>query len=225
MDGSTLICGGMGADPTVDGQTIYSLSTSGFNTEFAKIKQMAVEETPKPFMIGSVAMYHEGSVIIAGGGATCFSMGTFWDTGIYEASVPTSLQHIVPKRAEREASNARVRFISSHRVVSSTSAQKGDLSKLGRSDAKARISTIPRVRLSSASEFKEIVRLGHPVVIENLDLGICLKEWTVQYMTERVGSNKQVSRLKYSKELSQMSLTGILGCYSRMPRKRWQDGF
>lgn len=221
VNGNTLICGGMGAHQTIDGQHIYSLSLVGTKPEFSKMKQTPDDASMKPFMIGSAAMYHNDSVIIWGGGATCFSMGTFWDTNIYQAKVPELLD---PTPAS-SANISEVKFISAHRVVSSTTAQKGDTFELGRSDAKARISTIPRVSLSSASDFETILRQGLPVVIEKLDLGVCVDKWTAEYMTESVGANKQVSVLQHAPLSYHIFLTSVSGCDTRMPYWNWQDGF
>ncbi len=195
INGNALVCGGMGADQTVDGRAMYCLTSSESKVEVAKIKQCPDDAATNPFMIGSSALYHDGCIIIAGGGATCFSMGTYWETNVYQAPAPAVLN------SGRETANEgfkppEVKFISSHRVVSSTSARKGD-SELGKPDAKARISTIPRISLRSASEFDGILRRGQPVVIENLQLGDCLEKWTAEYMTDRVGSDKKVSCSSY----------------------------
>ncbi|KAJ3498723.1 hypothetical protein NLG97_g894 [Lecanicillium saksenae] len=191
INGNAIICGGMGADEGIDGQAIYRLTSATSNIEVAKMKLQPDSAAAKPFMIGSSVFCHADHIVIAGGGATCFSMGTFWETNIYQAAVP-SASDASPEAAQKEKEPTEVKFISSHRVVSSTSAQKGDVSELGRPDAKARISTIPRVSLASASEFEGILRRGQPVVFEHLQLGSCLESWTAESMTDKVGSDKKV---------------------------------
>lgn len=222
--GSTFLCGGMGADQAIDGQAIYCVTSSEAQFDVVKIKQHRSDAASKPFMIGSSVMHHGGSIIVTGGGATCFSMGTFWDTNVYQAAVPTSLT------ADRTAVGkdykpTEVKFISSHRVVSSTSAQKGDPIELGKPDAKVRISTIPRISLTSASEFKEVLRRGQPVVFENLQLGKCLGRWTAEYMTDRVGADEKVSILAQLICHSRSFLTDQPGGCARMQTRKRQNGF
>lgn len=175
----------------VDGQAMYCLTWSESSVEVSIIKHCLRDAATKPFMIGSSAFYHDGCIFIAGGGATCFSMGTFWETNVYQAPVPTVLKRD-QETAAKGTKPTELKFISSHRVVSSTSAQQ-DGSEFGRPDAKARITTIPRISLSSTSEFEGILRRGQPVVIENLHLGDCIDKWTAEYIVNRVGSDKKVS--------------------------------
>lgn len=192
VNGGSLIFGGMGADYTVDGQGVSWLSAKDSQLVSGTIHQNPSDAASKPFMIGSTVLQRDNDIIIAGGGATCFSMGTYWDTNTYQATIPEDLRADKTASTNGSAKPTEVKFISSHRVVSSISAQKGDMGEPGRSDAKARISTIPRISLSSASEFETILRRGQPVVIENLALGSCLQDWTAKYMADKVGSDKQV---------------------------------
>ncbi|EGX89188.1 leucine carboxyl methyltransferase [Cordyceps militaris CM01] len=174
INGNTIICGGMAEDQTVDGQAMYCLTSSNSNFTVVKIKQCPDNSAAKPFMIGSSALYHDGRIIIAGGGATCFSMGTFWETNIYQAQLPAILHSGRPP--PDEAPKPR---------------KKRD-SEDGRLDAKASISTIARLSLNSASQFEGLLQRGEPVVIENLYLGDCLANWNSEYMTDKVGSDKKV---------------------------------
>ncbi|XWX00997.1 hypothetical protein V2A60_009022 [Cordyceps javanica] len=190
INGNTFICGGMGGDPSSDGQAMYCLSSSESKANIAKINRCSDDAATSPFMIGSSVLYHDGRIIIAGGGATCFSMGTFWETNVYQALVPAVLKS-GRDRASDGLKPDKVHFIYSHRVVSSTSAQKSD-SRVSRPDGETKISTIARLSLSSASEFESILQRGQPVVIENLHLGDCLKNWNADYMTDRVGGDKKV---------------------------------
>ncbi|KAM3485169.1 hypothetical protein MY3957_010006 [Beauveria namnaoensis] len=189
IQGNTLICGGIGADQAINGQAMYCLTSSESKVDLTRITQRPDDAATKPFMIGTSVLYTDDHIVIAGGGATCFSMGTFWETNVYQAQVPTILNsgRVV---ADRRSMSTEIKLMSSQRVTSSTSAHRGG-SELGRPDAKARISTIARVSLSSETDFEDIILRGQPVVIENLQLGDCLKRWTVEYMTKRVGSGKK----------------------------------
>ncbi|KAM3514848.1 hypothetical protein MY11210_001453 [Beauveria gryllotalpidicola] len=173
IQGNTLVCGGIES-----------------KVDLTRITQRLDDAAAKPFMIGASVLYNEDRIVIAGGGATCFSMGTFWETNVYQAQVPTILNS-GRVAADGRLISTEIKLISSQRVISSTSAHRGD-SEQGRPDAKARISTIARVSLSSESDFEDIILRGQPVVIQNLQLGECLKRWTAEYMTDRVGSDKKL---------------------------------
>ncbi|KAF7546729.1 hypothetical protein G7Z17_g8218 [Cylindrodendrum hubeiense] len=58
--------------------------------------------------------------------------------------------------------------------------------------AKATTTTIPRVRLNSDSDFQEVLRNRKPVIIEGLNLGQCMENWTPEYMVQCLGEKKEV---------------------------------
>jgi tRNA wybutosine-synthesizing protein 4 len=58
--------------------------------------------------------------------------------------------------------------------------------------AKPSLETIPRIRLESSSTFAEIMKAGKPVILEQADLGICVKNWTADYLVSRVGKDRKV---------------------------------
>lgn len=187
----TTVCGGMGWDSSTDGcsVTLFSATENGFGVVgLTLIKQ---DKSTSPFMIGSSAIAGGNKLIVFGGGATCFSMGTFWDTGVYTAQLPNmdpSSQSNTRNEAEDLPS---ITFIESRRVVGSTPSQS-DSTLLADAKAKASITAIHRKSVTSGEDFQQILRDGKPVVLESLNLGRCLQDWTPNHMVDRVGGEKQV---------------------------------
>lgn len=61
------------------------------------------------------------------------------------------------------------------------------------SSRRATISTVPRVRISTADDFEKILRAGKPVVLEGCGLGTCIQKWNSAYITANVGPQRRVS--------------------------------
>jgi tRNA wybutosine-synthesizing protein 4 len=125
------------------------------------------------------------SVVIVGGGATCFSMGTFWNKGVYTLRMqPLSGPPPAPRWVHEK-------------TVDIVPTQRSPLAARKRQEAgkPPRITPIPRVKLETADDFLKIVREGKPVVLEGLDLGSCVSAWTPDYLVDKVGADREVSSL------------------------------
>ncbi|KAF7547296.1 hypothetical protein G7046_g9050 [Stylonectria norvegica] len=183
---ATAICGGVGHDTSIQGQGI---SLVAFSDQLFKVVGSAPSKESseqRPLMIGSSVVSLDTSLLIVGGGATCFSMGTFWETGVYTAEIPhnfseTSALKSVPRPL-------KIDYVESPQIIHSSSDEL-DLSRLA---SKAAVTTIDRIKLSSEIGFQELLRNRKPVVIEGLTLGECVDKWTTSYMVDRVGEEKEV---------------------------------
>ncbi|KAG8160283.1 hypothetical protein KVR01_009819 [Diaporthe batatas] len=143
-------------------------------------------EMPRPLLVGSsIVSPQDGQVVIIGGGATCFSMGSFWTRGSYTLSIDSlsrgKQSRLSPHRTGWEFSGAgEIEPQSSSASASGVDSQPTD------------IKPVPRVHVSSKESFEAIVRQGLPVVIEDLDIGPCRSKWTLDYLTRQVGDRKVV---------------------------------
>ena len=191
LDSCTVVCGGVGEDPSYQGCCALAVTVQDGGSYKALKLHSGADGVRMPFMIGSSIIPSRRGVAIVGGGATCFSMGTFWETGVYSITIPDQLrQHASGTASSCQASD--IEYMQSHKVVSSTN---GD-SRLSNVPAgKATTTAIPRMNISSEKTFDEALRDGRPVIIEGLDLGNCLQRWTAEYMIERVGERTEVSLL------------------------------
>ncbi|KAH6877342.1 hypothetical protein B0T10DRAFT_192573 [Thelonectria olida] len=184
------ICGGVGVGVGQHG------SSQGQDVAFVVVSDglQIVLSTPSetntskwPLMIGSSVVLMKNTLFLVGGGATCFSFGTFSETGVY--TIHTS--SIFPKVSQRRFNSEKcvdIRYLDSPTVTHSTSNGK-DRSN---GTTETSLTPIPRVRVSSVDEFKEILHTRKPVIIEGLNLGGCVESWTPENMVQRLGESKEV---------------------------------
>lgn len=138
----------------------------------------------RPLFTGhSTAALGDGQIVIMGGGATCFSMGTFWNKGVYSLGLPSS----------DETSTAHLRWVH-ERTIDIIPGEKSVVvnKQQANSDVGAQIKSIERIRLKTKDDFATIVRAGQPVILECLDLGNCVSAWNLGYIGEKVGKENKV---------------------------------
>lgn len=181
------VCGGVGQVPTSQGQAITFVTISGNPRQFIQVSSSSEVGQHWPFMIGASVLSLDRRLFVFGGGATCFSMGTFWESGIYSAKIPDNLFEIAYPTSSGLPIN--LKYLESPRIASSSN-EIAETTGLG---DKATLISIPRVSLESHGDFQEILRNRNPVVIEGLKLGGCVENWTPDYLAERLGRTKQVS--------------------------------
>lgn len=193
MGGCTMACGGMGQDASFQGRHVVAVTVreDGSYTAQPLSGREGNGAVRMPLMIGSsVVPLEQGVVLVMGGGATCFSMGTFWETGVYSLAVgndgfwKAGSSGPSPRRQA-----AGMGHVESRKFVGGTSIDGG---LAGTRGGKATVAAVPRIRLSADKQFDQVVGDGRPVIIQGLDLGDCLQKWMAEYMVERVGAETKV---------------------------------
>ncbi|KAL2147916.1 hypothetical protein VTI28DRAFT_3394 [Corynascus sepedonium] len=154
------------------------------------IGQSSREGKPAPralFVGHSAVLAPNGSVVMVGGGATCFSMGTFWNKGVYAFHVPALGSH------EKRNSPSSLQWMY-EQTIDILPVKRSDLvpTKHQHNGEPAQITTISRIKLRAADDFLKIVREGRPVVIEGSDLGRCVSTWTLEYLVDKIGPDRKV---------------------------------
>ncbi|KAK3683685.1 hypothetical protein B0T22DRAFT_383634 [Podospora appendiculata] len=138
---------------------------------------------PWPLLVGSsVVSMPDGRVVILGGGATCFSMGTFWNSGVYTLHLPALDSNTTPWVYKKA-----VDIIPGGEFSSPSNTD--DRGTTGESPA---IKPIARLRVETKEDFVRLVREGRPVVLEGLYLGRCVSAWNLEYLVDRVGADRKV---------------------------------
>ncbi|KAI1825176.1 leucine carboxyl methyltransferase [Xylaria intraflava] len=141
----------------------------------------------RPLLVGaSICLTDNKQLLFMGGGATCFSMGTYWNEGCYTLN----LEYLANDNSPT-LSQGPLRFQKSIEVID----QPRHTNNICDGDIKsqpATISNIPRIRVSTDDVFENIIKAGKPVVIEGSNLGACVNKWTAAYLSERVGQQKKV---------------------------------
>lgn len=136
---------------------------------------------PRPLLVGHGSFgVDPNRVLILGGGAVCFSFGTFWNEGTWLlerldlrsqntwAMIPESVQ----------SGKDAPRILSQN--INPGYGKTGD------------IAPIPRVHVHTSAQFQQILANAEPVVIEGSDIGSCTESWTKEYLTDAVGSDRMV---------------------------------
>jgi tRNA wybutosine-synthesizing protein 4 len=147
---------------------------------------------PRPLIIGSTVVPVADSLVFMGGSAVCFSFGTYWNKGCFtvtpiylkEGGGPDSL---IPTRKVTYDAWRYLRTVDLERSTEVNPPQKGSISDEG-------LISIPRVGgIKSRADFDKVLQSGRPVIMENLDIGSCTSKWTVAYLKDRIGVNREVS--------------------------------
>lgn len=147
---------------------------------------------PRPLLVGvSVSMDKDNdALVIMGGGATCFSMGTCWNRGCYTIpQIPANTTRITPRS---DVSSGQWKFLQLLEVTEEPPVGQAPVQSGQTHIAKV---DIPRVRIDDKSSFIEVLKRGKPVVIEGNGPGICVKTWTPEYLTQKVGCDRKVCPL------------------------------
>lgn len=136
---------------------------------------------PRPLLCGHVScIVYPDNILVLGGGAVCFSFGTFWTEGTWLLKpVDSNLENnwtLIPENAQPEKKPTAL----------PSSSQNASL------QTAEGIRTIPKTQVNEPENFKQILRDGKPVVIEGSDIGPCTDLWTKEYMTNAVGSERKV---------------------------------
>ena len=189
-ESNTLICGGVGSHADILGRNITNITWDGTTCQ-VEACALTIGSAPTstneiPLMIGSSCILLGKRACILGGGATCFSMGTFWESRICEIDVDTLMDK---SGAGREgAGGPSLTYSHSLRMTLRL--------KLGRSRTQGseavNTTKIPRLDSGSHCDFAQILRMRKPVILENLDLGVCVKSWTAEKLVERIGGEREV---------------------------------
>ena len=142
-----------------------------------------------PLLVGTTVAAVSGSeTILAGGGAVCFSMGSFWNTGYFSLTLGAGKERpwtlTVSQTAEEVAHGNQQR--------SSGPKGKRSMSRQEKRPALPRSSSVARVRVESAEDFARILAASKPIIIEGLGIGPCKDLWTLEYLKEKVGTDREV---------------------------------
>ncbi|KAF4490376.1 Leucine carboxyl methyltransferase 2 [Fusarium agapanthi] len=179
------VCGGVGQDPSSQGQSMTCISVKDRHLEVFNV-DLRNDAGRLPFMVGSATVSSGSELVVLGGGATCFSMGTFWDTGVYKIDLTNPLSEM-PHIQPANCSPVSVSYQDSPKLTHQTTTIDWHQPTL-----KPSIKSIARIKLQSKLDFEQLVENRRPVIIESLDLGGCVDKWSPEYMVQRVGQTKEI---------------------------------
>ena len=132
----------------------------------------------------STASYVDG-IITVGGGAVCFSFGTYWNTGIWSLDGTSPLSSPAWELLKQPKGKQLVKPKVPHRKAGS----KGDSVESFSSSRKL----VLIERIKNSTDFECITRLSNPALLQGLQLGRCVEKWTWDYLKDAIDSERLVS--------------------------------
>lgn len=150
--------------------------------------KLALLQDTWPLLVGAgVAVVSEEEVLILGGGAVCFSMGSFWNHGYTTIKIAG------------KADSALWSVSTIHAVAQDGIHVKTPLKHDGKAKGKKaqgaanrKEAVIPRVHVKSPDDFSVLIGTSKPAIIEDLDLGPCTELWTLDYLKDRLGADREI---------------------------------
>ncbi len=166
------------------------------NCDFTNLNPSIVEyeiDGMRPLLVGHSVYAYQGSVALAGGGAVCFSFGTYWNQSIYTIQMGDHK----PKFAWSYDQGQEPSFDAQRLRESNDASTKSTKTWVTTETA---MSVTPRIKLEDSQGFKRMVEISNPVVMEDMDLGPCTTEWSLEALKVKVGAQRLVSTIRESYE-------------------------
>jgi tRNA wybutosine-synthesizing protein 4 len=187
--GKILLFGGVGlAECVPERYEILALDIKAFpdfdtndptTTYVSTICLQRSSEIPRPMLVGhSTNNTAEGEIVIAGGGAVCFSFGTYWNSGFY------TLHEGGVKGRDWKLADSNLKTGFAKNEARAANDIPIDISQL---------KPVERIRVGSEAEFLDILQQSKPRIFESLDIGSCTSKWTKEYLLEQIGPGRQVT--------------------------------
>ena len=142
-------------------------------------------EHERPLLCGhSMISVASGKTLILGGGAVCFSFGSYWNDSLWV------IQHV------RDASLDYWKLLPPQireAGVDVNQLRIGQTANVGeRNPSHTTPAAVDRKRITTAAEFNNIIEMGQPCILEGLDFGACTERWSNAYLKEAIGCEREV---------------------------------
>lgn len=131
---------------------------------------------PRTLLVGHSTFASSDTVGILGGGAVCFSFGIFWNENMLHLSSCDRAPRPLVEISTQE-----------HELFSKPKPTSGALKSAHFGGA---VATVDQVQ--SPHDFKQILKDGQPVIMRNLDMGLCTAEWTLSKLTTKIGGDRLI---------------------------------
>jgi tRNA wybutosine-synthesizing protein 4 len=164
----------------------------------------------RPLLVGTTAIVISNNLIVTGGSAVCFSFGTFWNKGCYTFPTLNLKQHLTKGHANDEASHPRTwEYRFTHIDTPALTPRPCDSIISATSTTGNSVLKVNRIRLQSAADFQQLMKISEPVIIEGSNLGSCTSHWTEQYLKESIGDREVSLESTLTKKHAEIS-----GCHT-----------
>ena len=138
------------------------------------------DQPRRSLLIGHSAQKCHDEIIILGGGAVCFSFGSYSNRDLLtlspsnqtnDTSIPIGLLGMDLEKPLKGTASLSSNDLTSHKYAGESRS----------------------VKIDSVQRFSQIVSRGQPAIFKGVDLGLCVTEWTLSGLTARIGGDRAVS--------------------------------
>jgi tRNA wybutosine-synthesizing protein 4 len=154
--------------PDAEAKSEYSLRVSIVDPE-------RNANAPRLLLVGHASLAcTNNEVLIAGGGAVCFSFGTYWNPGLY-------ILHELRRPACLDWS-----------LLDGSIEPRPTQKKSAANGPPETRRLVERTQVETEAEFLSIIKHSQPKILENLDFGPCRTLWTKNYLLSKIGTHRPV---------------------------------
>jgi tRNA wybutosine-synthesizing protein 4 len=144
----------------------------------------------RPLLVGTgVAAVSRDEIVIAGGGAVCFAMGSFWNEDV----LSITRNKAGDTRPWRPLSVQAGEQAQSKATDDSQKEKRKPQQKKTKKSTSPRTKNMPRVQVHSKEDFSSLCATAKPVIIEDSGLGPCSDLWTADYLRAKLDSSRKIT--------------------------------
>jgi tRNA wybutosine-synthesizing protein 4 len=141
-----------------------------------------------PLLVGAgISAVSPNEIVVAGGGAVCFSMGSFWNEHYLRLTPPETSE-----AKQWHAQSPKVDGIAPLKSANQQDERKVQQKKAKKVTKGPKSKKVPRVQLKTAEDFAALVAASKPAVVEGLNIGPCTELWTLDYLQDKLGSDREL---------------------------------
>jgi len=171
-----------------------------------------------PLLVGtSAAAVSETEVLLAGGGAVCFSMGSFWNTGYFTITAEVVNERPWAVAVAQDVDTAKP----NEQQPPPETNRRSSKAKRMRSPL-PRKTVIPQIQLKSSEDFAKLLLESKPAIIQGQDIGPCQQLWDLEYLKQKIGIDRDV--VIHDCEADRMTFKDKNFAYVKKPFGEFIDG-
>lgn len=137
-------------------------------------------------LAGHSAYAYKDSIIIAGGGALCFSFGSYWNKDILTLNFGSEEQHCFWSFDKNQTCTSKPKKLQIDQPAESVPTFSSSLIET------ERMKGIRRLEIETSDDFMRMINNSQPFVIQGVDLGPCQRNWTLGLLKAKIGPHRKV---------------------------------
>ena len=162
----------------------------GFALNFLEASRISYAfEGTGPLLVGHSVGSFEDSIFIAGGGAVCFSFGSYWNRDVLTLNLGS---REYPSTWSIDSDQACTSGSNKEKNSQLRESPSIPLAPLAESEG---MRGILRVKIETSNDFMRMINDSQPFIVEGLNLGTCQREWNLDFLKARIGPHRSVRSL------------------------------